>query len=129
MSDPRTAPRRARSFLAVVLGLVCVATSAAAPASAEPAHGRADRLPTITGTVGPGFDITIDQDSVPAGRYRLVVRDRGTIHNFHFFGDGVNRETSVPGTGRTVWRVTLTPGTYIAACVPHGSMSTSLTVT
>ena len=66
---------------------------------------------------------------VKPGRYRLVVRERGTIHNFHFFGTGVNRETSVPGTGKHVWRVTLSPGTYTANCDPHGSMTTALEVT
>jgi hypothetical protein len=79
--------------------------------------------------VGPDFDIWMNKDSVPAGRYKLIVRDRGTIHNFHFFGPGVGRKTSVVGTGRWVWRVTLSSGTYIAACIPHGSMSTGLTVT
>jgi hypothetical protein len=113
--------------VATAVSAVCAAALAVAPASASAGDVRA--LPRLRGWVGPGFDIWMDQDSVPAGRYRLVVRDRGTIHNFHFFGPGVNKETSVPGTGKTVWRVTLSAGTYIAACVPHGSMATQLTVT
>jgi len=103
-----------------------------APASASfegDPDARAGGLPRIRGTVGPAYDIAISPESVPAGRYKLVVRDRGTIHNFHFFGADVNLETSVTDTGRTVWRVTLSPGTYVAACDPHGSMSTTLEVT
>lgn len=116
----------------IATGIACAAALAVAPASAavdSRPDARARALPTIKGSVGPNFDISIDRDAVPAGRYRLVVRDRGTIHNFHFFGSGVNRETSVPGTGRHVWRVTLSPGTYTANCDPHGSMTTSLEVT
>ena len=121
---------------------VCVAGVAAAtlgvgisPATATvdtvdtSAGTRPESLPRLRGTVGPGFDIWINKDSVPAGRYKLVVHDRGTIHNFHFFGPGVDHETSVPGTGRKVWRVTLVAGTYVGACVPHGSMATALEVT
>ncbi len=121
--------RRARTAVAVsavacAIGLAMAPASAAVDAPGDH-HGS---LPKLRGTVGPGFEISINRDSVPAGRYKLIVRDRGTIHNFHFFGPGVDRQTSVPGTGRRKWRVTLAPGTYIAACVPHGSMSTTLTV-
>src|SRR5687768_6793150 len=73
------------------------------PASAvidSATDSRPRALPVIKGTVGPGFDISINQSSVPAGRHRLVVRDRSTIHNFHFFGPGVDRRTGVRGTGR-----------------------------
>ena len=112
--------------------VTCTATIGAGPASAyvdRAPVARPGALPVIRGSVGPGFEIWINKESVPAGRYKLVVRDRATIHNFHFFGPGVDRQTSVAGTGRTVWRVTLEPGRYIAACVPHGSMSTWLDVT
>ena len=121
-----------RRTAAVVTAVVSALGGALAPvptARASTSDGHLRALPTIKGTVGPTYDIWINETSVPAGRYRLIVRDRGTIHNFHFFGDGVNRETSVPDTGRTVWRVTLSPGTYYAICVPHGSMSTQLEVT
>jgi hypothetical protein len=120
-------------FRVVAAGLatvLAVTVGVNPPAAATHAvDSRADGLPRLRGSVGPGFEISINQETVPAGRYRLVVRDRSAIHNFHFFGAGVDRQTSVPGTGRKVWRVTLEAGTYIAACVPHGSMSTTIEVT
>ena len=61
--------------VAVALTTLAGAASAAADSLDRPHRG----LPRLTGTVGPDFDISIDQASVPAGRYKLVVRDRGTI--------------------------------------------------
>ena len=127
-----TRGRSSRAALAAATGIACAVAVAVAPASASVERSpdvRAGALPKIRGTVGPGFEISINRESVPAGRYKLIVRDRGTIHNFHFFGPGVDHETSVPGTGRHVWRATLSLGTYIANCEPHGSMTTSLEVT
>ena len=127
--DSRRGYRVGRSVVAAATAALC--TVAVAPASAAvdafpaPSHSS---LPIIRGVVGPDFVISINQDTVPAGRYKLIVRDRGTIHNFHFFGPGVDRRTRVAGTGKWVWRVELSRGTYTAACVPHGSMSTKLTV-
>lgn len=111
----------------VVVGGIGPPASAVHDVGARP--GRGEHLPVLRGRVGPGFRITIDHETVEAGRYRLKVRDRSTIHNFHFFGPGVDRTTSVEGTGRTTWRVDLVPGTYLAVCVPHGSMKVELQVT
>ena len=33
--------------------------------------------------------------SLKAGRYRIVVRDRSHLHNFHLTGPGVNKKTTV----------------------------------
>ena len=87
-------------------------------------------MPTLKGTVGPGFTISISDDSVPAGKYKLVVNDKGTIHNFHIFGAGVDKATSIPGTGKTVFKIKLKAGEYVIQCDAHAmSMNTSLTVT
>ena len=75
--------------------------------------------PVIKGTVGPGMTITVSRHRAPHGRYRLVVRDRSSEHNWHIKGPGVNRRTSVAGTGRTVWRVHLVPGRYRIRCDVH----------
>ncbi len=118
--------------LVVVPGSVASgSTSAPAGVSDDSTDGhREARLPRLVGTVGPGFEISLSDNSVPAGRYKLVVRDRSTIHNFHILGQGVAKKTSVPGTGRTIFRVQLRPGTYVAFCDPHApDMFTTLTVT
>src|SRR3954449_12057042 len=85
---------------------------------------------TLTGSVGPGFDISMEEPPVPAGTYTLTVDDQASIHNFHLTGDGVDVSTDVSGTGEKSFTVTLTPGTYTYVCDPHSSqMRGTLTVT
>jgi hypothetical protein len=84
---------------------------------------------TIRGTVGPGMTITVSRHRAPSGRYRIVVRDRSSIHNWHIKGPSANKRTSVFGTGRTVWRVRLAPGLYRIRCDVHrATMHTRLRV-
>jgi len=85
---------------------------------------------TLNGSVGPGFDISMKQKTVPAGTYKLVVDDQGTIHNFRFSGPGgVDVKTDVAGTGIKTITVTLQKGTYTFVCDPHSSsMHGTLTV-
>ena len=46
-----------------------------------------------------------------AGRYRIVVRDRSHMHNFHLTGPGVNKKTVVVAHRHvTTWTVTLQEG-------------------
>jgi plastocyanin len=49
---------------------------------------------------------------VAAGRYRIAVRDAAKTQNFHLVGPGVNRKTTVGGTARTTWSLTLRRGKY-----------------
>ena len=85
---------------------------------------------TLTGSVGPGFDISMAESTVAAGTYTLKVDDQATIHDFHFTGDGVDVTTEVSGTGEKTFTVTLKPGTYTFVCDPHSSqMHGTLTVT
>jgi hypothetical protein len=42
-----------------------------------------------------------------------------SIHDFHLTGPGVNKKTSVAGTGTTKWTVKLKKGTYHFVCDPH----------
>ena len=47
---------------------------------------------TLNGSVGPGFDISLDgTDGITAGDYTLVVNDQSTAHNFHLTGPGGRR--------------------------------------
>ena len=120
------------------LAVACVATLAVGPAltassasvaNASPAQAsvsptpKADRgLPIIRGTVGPGFTISVSRHQAPPGRYKLIVRDRSGMHNWHIRGPGeVNRKTGVPFTGHREWTVRLRVGTYRIVCDPHSS--------
>jgi hypothetical protein len=59
--------------------------------------------PTLTGTDGPGFTITLKKGTakvtkLKAGAYVIKVSDKSNIHNFRLKGPGVNKATSVGGT-------------------------------
>ena len=56
--------------------------------------------PTFNGTVGPGFTITMAKKPTKAGKIKLVVADKSSIHNFHLTGPGVNVKTDVSRLGR-----------------------------
>ena len=105
--------------------LLAAPTLAASAADTDPT-----KIKKLRGVVGPGFDISINDERVRAGTYRLIVRDRSGIHNFHIFGAGVDEETAVGGTGTSRWRITLQPGAYVIQCEPHsGTMNVDLVVT
>ena len=90
--------------------------------------------PTLTGTVGPGFTITLKKGTakvtkLKAGAYVIKVSDKSSIHNFRLKGPGVNKTTSVGGTGTSTWKVTLKKGKYTFVCDPHATiMKGSFTV-
>ena len=105
-----------------MLGLMAIALAALAIAPAQAA------TPKLVGTVGPGFTITLTKGGtkvtrLKAGKYSIAVNDRSSIHNFHLTGPGLNKATSVGGTGKTTWTVTLKKGkTYRFVCDPHASI-------
>ena len=100
---------------------VAAALLAALPASAA--------TPTFKGTVGPGFTITMASKPKIAGKIKLVIADKSSIHNFHLTGPGVNVKTSVSAVGSKTFLVTLKKGTYKFVCDPHSaSMKGSFTV-
>ena len=101
-----------------------LALVAASAASAVVLAGAAQAAPPLTGTVGPGFTITLTQGgkkvtTLKAGTYTIKVADKSNVHNFHLSGPGVNKSTSVPGTGSSTWTVKLKKGTYRYVCDPH----------
>ena len=106
--------------LATVLAALALASSTFAKADAN----------TLTGTVGPGFTISMNEKTVKPGTYVITIHDLASIHDFHLTGRGVNKKTSVAGTGTTRWTVKLVKGTYHFVCDPHHTiMHGVLTVT
>lgn len=83
---------------------------------------------TLSGTVGPGFVITLKKPDgalvtkLAPGRYKVTVDDKSAFLNFHLTGPGVDEETTVPGTGTTTWTVIFEGGTYTYTCDPHASI-------
>jgi plastocyanin len=111
------------SHIRIAIAVLTVAAVAAVGA------GSALAAPVLKGTVGPGFTITFSAKTVKPGTYKIVVADKSSIHNFHLIGPGVNKATSVAGTGTATWTVTLKKGTYTYVCDPHAtSMKGTFTV-
>jgi plastocyanin len=110
-----------------LVALVVLVAALAVPAAVA-------ATPTLNGTVGPGFTITLTQGGkkvtkLKAGTYVFKIADKSTIHNFHLTGPGVNKKTSVGTQGTTTWKLTLKKGTYKYVCDPHASfMKGSFTV-
>ena len=90
--------------------------------------------PTLNGTVGPGFTITLTKGGakvtkLAAGTYTIKIADKSNIHNFALKGPGVSKATSVPAKGTFTWKVTLKKGKYTYVCAPHATiMKGSFTV-
>ncbi len=108
---------------AVLIALAVAGLGAAA--TLAPAATRTTQ--TLHASVGPGYTISLTTDTgaavrtLPAGDYTVEVEDEADIHDFHLSGPGVDQATSVEGTGREVWNVTLRAGTYTYRCDPHAS--------
>lgn len=93
--------------------------------SPPPPPPPSQRVQTLTATVGPGATISLRTANgrrvsrLRRGRYRIRVRDRSSMHNFHLRGPGVNKRTTVRFRGTVTWTVTLRRGTYRFVCDPH----------
>ena len=111
--------------------LVALAAATAALVVALPAQ---TATPTLVGTVGPGFTITLTQGGkkvtkLKAGSYVFKIADKASDHNFHLTGPGVNKMTTVKAKGNYTWKLTLKKGTYKFVCDPHKAfMKGSFTV-
>jgi plastocyanin len=90
--------------------------------------------PTLKGTTGPGFTITLTRNGtkvkkLKAGTYVFKIADKSNIHNFHLKGPGVDKTTSVGSQGSFTWKLKLKKGSYTYVCDPHKSfMKGSFTV-
>jgi plastocyanin len=109
-----------RAGLAAAAGGLALALAATAPAAPAPK--------TVQGTVGPDFTISLALSGrkvtkLKAGvRYRFLIRDRSSIHDFHLIGPGLNRVlTTVDFTGTKSFVLKLKKGSYRFLCDPHAS--------
>ena len=90
--------------------------------------------PTLTGVVGPGFNITLKQGGktvkkLKPGTYLVKVSDKASDHNFHLKGPGVDKKTSVGKKQNVTWKLKLKKGKFTFVCDPHKSfMKGSFTV-
>ena len=99
--------------------------AAALAALALSALGQA-ATPKLVGEVGPGFSIEVtkggkDVKTLKAGTYKIKVEDKASIHNFHLFGPGVNKSTSVSAVTTKTWTVKLKKGKYTYQCDVHAA--------
>jgi len=105
----------------LTMALVTVVTASLASASLA-------STPKLTGTVGPGFTITLAQGGkkvtkLKAGKYTLVVNDKSSMHSYGLDGpNGFAKDfTSVSFKGTKTFTVTLKAGKYKFYCTPHES--------
>ena len=116
-----------RTLLALTLSIAAI--------SLQAADNSAPNV-TLTGVVGPGFNISLknpDGSSVShldPGTYDIAVTDNAPIdHNFHLRGPGVDMSTPLEGTATVTRTVTFTDGTYTFLCDAHqAQMKGSFTV-
>src|SRR5919198_4507865 len=108
-------PRR----LSLALPAAAAALVFALPGGARPAQH------ALTGTVGPGFSISLVDESgnlvthLDPGTYTITVKDQGAIHNFDLTGPGVSQHTDIEFVGTATWTVTFTDGIYTYLCDAH----------
>ena len=113
--------RKSLATAVLVIVVAALAALVALPAFAA--------TPVLNGTVGPGFTILMKKKPTKAGRYKLVVADKSSIHNFHLKGPGVNVATGVGAVGTKTFTITLKRGRYTFVCDPHAtSMKGSFTI-
>ena len=109
----RRSLRRSLAAAVTALALALAASLHAAPA-----------VTTLNGTVGPGFVINLTKSgkkvaSLKAGKYKLVVKDLSSAHNFHLTGPGVNKSTGISKKGTTTWTLRFKKGTHRLVCDAH----------
>ncbi|HEY7396929.1 MAG TPA: plastocyanin/azurin family copper-binding protein [Gaiellaceae bacterium] len=104
---------------------IALATIGAAITTAS-ASGRSTATPTLVGTVGPGFTISLKEGNkvvktLKAGKYTFLIHDKASIHAFSLDGPrGFAKDfTTVPFVGTKFVTVTLAAGKYKYFCPPH----------
>jgi plastocyanin len=109
--------------------IVVLAVASVAAAFTLTASARRSAVPTLNGTVGPGFTITLKQSgkivkTLKAGTYKLVIADKATIHAYSLDGPhGYAKDfTTVPFVGTKTFTVKLVAGKYKYYCPPHESI-------
>jgi len=87
----------------------------------------------LQGTIGNVF-ITLRLDgkavrSLPHGKYTIVVQDNSKTTGFKLSGRGVAKQTSVKGTGRSTWTLTLKKGKYVYSSISNPRRKSTLSIT
>lgn len=108
--------------VAILVGCLALALATAGAALA----GRTAK-PKLVASVSDPLDISLTKGgkkvtSLKPGTYAILVEDKASDHNFHLFGPGVQKTTSVAGKGTFHWTVKLRKGTYTYQCDPHASV-------
>ena len=67
--------------------------------------------------------------TLKAGKYSVIVTDASKTQGFRLVGPGVNKTTSVAGTGRVTWGVTLKKGAYTYSSSARPSSKRTIRVT
>ena len=108
--------------------LTAIAAAAATLVLAGSALSHSSATPTLVGTVGPGFHITLTKGgkvvkTLAHGNYKFVIRDKASIHAFSLDGPhGFAKDfTTVPFKGTKTAAVALKKGKYKYYCKAHES--------
>jgi hypothetical protein len=110
--------------------LAAVTAIGVALAIAGTAFSHTSSTPTLVGTVGPGYHITLKTKSgalvktLRRGSYRFVIHDKATIHAFSLDGPhGYAHDfTRIPFVGTRTATITLKAGKYKYYCPNHESL-------
>jgi hypothetical protein len=118
--------RKVAAVVAIVMAAALVVAGAAFSRSSM-------SIPTLKGVVGPGYSISLTKagkkvKTLKAGKYRIVVNDKASIHNFTLEREKPSKPhfekhitaTAFVGKKTLVW--TLKPGSWRAYCSIHEAM-------
>ena len=109
--------------------ILTVATAAAVALSiVGAALSRANTTPTLAGTVGPGYSISLKKSgtlvkTLKAGTYRFVINDKSNFHGYSLDGpNGFAKDfTKITFVGKKTFMVKLKTGKYKYYCPNHES--------
>ena len=108
--------------------LVVSAAIAVTLSIAGAALSRGSATPVLTGTVGPGFTITLKKSgklvkTLKAGSYMFVINDKSSIHGYSLDGPhGYAKDfAKIPFVGKKTAVVKLKAGKYKYYCPNHES--------
>ncbi|MGB2952935.1 MAG: hypothetical protein WBB74_06045 [Gaiellaceae bacterium] len=106
--------------------LAAVAVIAVTLAVAGAALSRTQSTPTLVGTTGPGFHITLTKNgklvkTLTRGSYKFVIHDKSSIHAFSLDGPhGFAHDfTKIPFVGTKTATLKLKAGKYKYYCPNH----------
>jgi hypothetical protein len=110
--------------------LVLAIAIAAATAAAATALAGYTSTPTLIGTDGPGFTITLKTSAgtsvktLKAGMYKLVIHDKSSVHGWSLDGPhGFAKDIAkIPAIGTKTVTLTLKAGKYKFYCPNHESI-------